>query len=339
MTPPNGAATPGDAAGPAGAAIAPTRPRIVTVTPNPSLDRTVEVDALLRGAVLRAQRARIDAGGKGVNISRALAANGQPTTAVVPCGGPEGRQLAALLGRPGLDLVLVGIAGAVRANISVVEPDGTVTKINEPGPELSPAEEAALMEATVTAAGGAGWVAASGSLPPGLGAGFYARLIEQLAGGGARVAVDSSGEALAQALAAGPHVIKPNREELAEVAGGSIETLGDAVDAAERLRDKGPHAVLVSLGADGAVLVDRTGAVHGEAPVAHPQSAVGAGDALLAGFLAAGGDGPEALAEALAWGAAAAALPGSRMPGPADLDRGAVHLNPAPDRRRPLGRH
>lgn len=313
---------------------------IVTVTPNPSLDRTVEVDALVRGAVLRARRARVDAGGKGVNISRALAANGIATVAVVPSGGSEGRQLAALLGLPGVELVLVGVAGAVRANISVVEPDGTVTKINEPGPELSPEEARALMDTTLAAAsrtGGATWVAASGSLPPGVGSDFYRRLIEHLAGTGVRIAVDTSGEALTLALPAGPDVVKPNREELAEAVGGDLGTLGDVVDAAERLRDKGARAVLASLGAAGAILVDGSGATHGEAAVANPQSAVGAGDALLAGFLAAGGHGSEALAEGLAWGAAAASLPGSRMPAPADLRRDAVRLHDTVERSRRLG--
>jgi 1-phosphofructokinase len=309
---------------------------IVTVTPNPSLDRTVEVDRLVRGEVLRAHRARIDAGGKGVNISRALAANGLSSRAVLPSGGAEGRQLAALLDLPGVELVLVELAGAIRANISVVEPDGTVTKINEPGPELTGEEAEALMAATLTAAEGAGWVAASGSLPPGVGADFYARLVERLHTTGIRVAVDTSGDALARALPAGPDIVKPNREELAEAVGHRILTLGDAAHAAERLRDKGARAVLASLGAHGAILVDASGVTHGEARVTAPLSAVGAGDALLAGFLAAGGSGVEALAEGLAWGAAAAGLPGSLMPGPADLDRSAVRIHTELQRQRPL---
>jgi 1-phosphofructokinase len=93
---------------------------------------------------------------------------------------------------------------------------------------------------------------------------------------------------------------------------------------------------VVSLGADGALLVDENGAVHGEARADKPRSTVGAGDALLAGFLAAGGRGPEALTEALAWGTAAVQLPGSRMPSPSDLDPGAVRLHDRIDRNRLL---
>ena len=309
---------------------------IVTLTANPSVDRTVEVAALVRGAVLRADSARVDPGGKGVNISRALAANGLATRAVLPTGGAEGAQLAALMTAEGIEVVLVPIAGAVRANISVVEPDGTVTKINEPGPTLSPAELEALAVATLDTARGAEWVAVSGRLPPGAGDDFYAQLLARLRSAGNQVALDSSGAALQLALAAGPAVVKPNADELAEATGRSVTTLGDALDAAERLRDKGAGAVLASLGADGALLVEATGSYYGEAPVATPRSAVGAGDALLAGFLAGGGRGPGALIEALAWGAAATSLPGSRMPTPDLVDRAAVRLHDAIDHRRVL---
>ncbi|WP_227023093.1 1-phosphofructokinase [Actinomadura rubrobrunea] len=297
------------------------------MTANPSVDRTVEVDALARGTVIRARAAHVDPGGKGVNVSRALAALGHKTRAVLPSGGAEGRQLADLLAADGIELVLVPIRGAVRANVSVVEPDGTVTKLNEPGPYLVPDESAAVAEAVRTAAAQADWVVLAGSLPPGVPEDFYARLAETLRRGGTRVAIDSSGPAFASALTARPHLVKPNREELAEAAGMPVATLGDAVAAAGVLRARGADAVLASLGADGALLVDDGGAVHGEAPVPVPRSTVGAGDALLAGFLAAGGCGARALAEGLAWAAAATGLPGSRMPAPADLDRTAVRLH------------
>ena len=309
---------------------------IVTVTPNPSVDRTVEVDTLVRGAVLRARAVAVDAGGKGVNVARALAANGHPARAVLPCGGAEGAQLAGLLLLPAVELVLVPVAGAIRANISIVEPDGTVTKINEPGPELSPEETEAVIAATVQAAAGADWVAASGSLPHGVPDDFYTRLFEGLAPGRFRIALDSSGAPLRAALPCHPDVVKPNRDELAEASGQAIVTLGDAADAAEVLREKGARAVLVSLGPDGAILVDEAGATHGEARVDAPASAVGAGDALLAGFLSAGGSGEDSLAEGLAWGAAATRLPGSRMPGPADLDRRSVRIHSSVARSRRL---
>jgi 1-phosphofructokinase len=311
---------------------------IVTVTPNPSLDRTLEVEELRRGEVVRAHADRSDPGGKGVNVSRALAANGYPSRAVLPLGGHDGALLASLLEGLGIEVAAVPIADEIRSNVTVAEPDGTVTKLNAPGPRLSPAEVDALLERAVAAADGAGWVVASGSLAPGTPDDLYARLAAAVRPVGVRVAVDTSGPALERALAAGPDVVKPNEEELTEVTGVVPETLGDVVLAANQLREKGVGTVLVSLGARGAVLVEDGEAVHAESEVIVPRSTVGAGDALLAGFLAAGGEGPDALAEGVAWGAAACVLPGTAVPSPGDLQRQLVQTHPVdPERSLALG--
>jgi 1-phosphofructokinase len=299
---------------------------IVTLTLNPSVDRTVEVEALVRGEVMRALGVRVDPGGKGINVSRALASHGMATRAVVTVGGAEGEHLVTLLRDTGIEVVPVPIQGAIRSNITVVEPDGTTTKFNEPGAQLSTEELAAVFTAVKSAAASADWLVASGSLPPGPPAGVYADLIRGLAGSRTSVAVDTSGAALEAAVRAGPTLVKPNRDELAEVTGVQLLTIADVVDAAERLRELGAGAVLASLGAEGAVLVDDGGATHGRTPAVLPLSSVGAGDAMLAGFLAAGGKGADALVEGLAWGAAAVLQPGSGMPAPDDIDRAAVRL-------------
>jgi len=309
---------------------------IVTLTLNPSVDRTVEVEALARGEVMRALGVRVDPGGKGINVSRALASHGLPTRAVVTLGGAEGEHLVTLLRGTGIEVVPVPIQGAIRSNITVVEPDGTTTKFNEPGAELSSEELNSVFDAVVSAVESADWLVASGSLPPGTPAGVYADLVRALAGSGTRVAIDTSGPALEAVLAAEPTLVKPNRDELAEATGVRLVTIADVVEAACRLRDRGARAVLASLGADGAVLVDDDGAIHGQTPVVSPLSSVGAGDAMLAGFLAGGGSGPQALVEALAWGAAAASLPGSRMPTPDDLDHAPVRLADCIDPDHPL---
>lgn len=308
---------------------------IVTVTPNPSLDRTLEVDELRRGEVVRAHTDRSDPGGKGVNVSRALVTNGHPSRAVLPLGGTDGDLLASLLQALGIEVAAVPIADAIRSNITVVEPDGTVTKLNAPGPRLSNDEVEALLERAVVAADGAAWVVGSGSLAPGTSDDLYARLAAAVRPVGVRVAVDTSGSALERVLAAGPDLLKPNEEELSEATGVIPETLGDVVLAANELRSKGVGTVLVSLGPSGAVLVDDDRAFHAETSVIVPRSTVGAGDALLAGFLAAGGEGLEALAEGVAWGAAACVLPGTAVPGPGDLQRDLVQTHPV-DPERPL---
>jgi 1-phosphofructokinase len=309
---------------------------IITLTLNPSLDRTVELEELVRGQVLRATSSHVDPGGKGVNVTRALLANGVPSRAVLPCGGEEGQHLVRLLQAEGVDPICVWISGHTRSNLTLAEPDGTVTKVNEPGPLLSPADfESVLNEMLVAAEptnlrAGADWVVVCGSTPPGVPVEAMAQLCQGLVAGGARLAVDTSGPALRAAAAAGAALVKPNREELAEVVGRGLATIGDVVDAARDLKSWGAGAVLASLGADGAVLVEDDGVSIGNAPVDRPRSAVGAGDALLAGFLAAGAKGGPALAEALAWGAAAVSLPGSRMPGPDDLQRHRVRVQAMP---------
>ncbi|MBT2452664.1 1-phosphofructokinase [Streptomyces sp. ISL-43] len=299
---------------------------ILTVTPNPSLDRTYEVPSLDRGEVLRATGDRVDPGGKGVNVSRAVAAAGFRTTAVLPLGGAPGTLIAELLGAQGVDVTVVSIAGQTRSNISLAEPDGTLTKINASGPELTDGESALLLETVRTCSGGATWIACCGSLPRGLRPEWYAEIVARAHDAGARIALDTSGPALLAALPAGPDVIKPNASELAAAVGRPLSTLGDVVKAAEELRSLGAGAVLASLGADGQLLVSEEGTYYGTAPVATVRSNVGAGDASLAGFLIAGGTGPAALASALAHGAAAVQLPGSAMPAPSDLRPEAVHI-------------
>ena len=309
---------------------------IVTLTLNPSLDRAIEVERLEHGTVIRATRARLDPGGKGVNVSRALLAASVPSRAVLPVGGAEGDQLVRMLRAEGVDVVAVQIRGGTRSNITLAEPDGTITKINEPGPTLSAAELDAISEAILAATGTADWVAVCGSLPPGVTEDYYARVCRRLVSAGTRVAVDTSGPAMLAAVAAGPTVVKPNREELAEAVGMPLQSVGEAVEAAQVLRAKGARNVLVSLGSDGALLVSEAGVVSGDSHVAEPRSSVGAGDALLAGYLAAGADGAAALAEGLAWAATAVALPGSRMPVSQQIDRTAVRLHDRANLSRPL---
>ena len=278
---------------------------IVTVTPNPSVDRTIFIDALHTGKIMRSTRSWSEPSGKGVNVALALQAHDQPALAVLPVGGPAGAHLVEMLNQAGLRYQTVAIAGEVRINISLIQPDGIVTKINEQGPTLTDAEGQALLDAARARARTGEWLAGCGSLPGGLTDDYYAQLVETGHRAGARVVIDTSGPALIKALAAEPDLIKPNAEELAEAVSGIVTTFGDVVDAAHELRKRGAKAVLASLGADGALLVGPSGVRHGRAPVEDVVSTVGAGDALLAGYLSSTADTDDALKAALAWGAAA----------------------------------
>lgn len=221
---------------------------IITVTPNPSLDKTVELpDPLAVGQVQRAAAQHAEPGGKGVNISRALTAAGDQTLALLP-GDPTDPVLTTLC-EIGVAHRGLPVGEALRTNIAITDPAGTTTKINERGPQLDAAAVAGFQEMILRAAQGASWAALAGSLPPGAPTDFYARLITALrentpddagsastdstgaespgtddaaadraaADDSALVAVDASGEALAAAAAAGPDLIKPNAEELLEL--------------------------------------------------------------------------------------------------------------------------
>ncbi|HEY5248052.1 MAG TPA: 1-phosphofructokinase family hexose kinase, partial [Dermatophilaceae bacterium] len=269
---------------------------IVTLTPNPSVDRTVSITELQRGEVHRATASRIDPGGKGVNISRALTAHKAQTLAVLPAGGPQGHLLAELLQEAGIAVAIVPIKGSIRANVALVEPDGTTTKINEPGPLLSGSELEALIAGTVaTLSAQPSWLVGSGSLPPGADDDLYAGLVSRCRAAGVSVAIDASGPPLRLAVDAGPDLIKPNLEELEELVGRSLDTLGDVLLAAVDLVAHGVATVVVSLGGHGALLVSPTLVAHAVAAVEKPLSTVGAGDALLAGYLCASGGGSTAI--------------------------------------------
>ena len=287
---------------------------ITTVTPNPSLDRTLHLDRLAPGHVNRATATMVEPSGKGVNVALALHGVGIEVHAVLPLGGSAGPEIAVLLDGLGLEHTAVRIAGAVRSNISLVETDGRSTKVNEPGPQLSDAEVDALCAATLSMSGNGQWLVWAGSLPGGFTPQRLADAVADARAAGRLVALDCSGLPLAHVLAQEgarlPHLVKPNAEELAEVTGRALRTLGDVGDAAQLLLSRGVRTVLVSLGGDGALLVDADlpQPLHGTAIARRVVNTVGAGDAFLAGWLAAvhaGATSADALANALRFGATA----------------------------------
>ncbi|WXF91713.1 hexose kinase [Curtobacterium flaccumfaciens pv. flaccumfaciens] len=326
--------------------------RIVTVTPNPSLDRTIELAGeLQRGAVQRATRSTAEPGGKGVNVSRVVVASGGDTVAVLP--GDELDPVLLGLATRGIPTAALPIGAPLRSNVTVTEPTGTTTKLNEPGPSLAGRLDdlAALVAdtAAATATGPAArWVVVAGSLPPGLPDDALAVLVRAVRarhGADVRIAVDSSGVPFTALLQSGERIdlVKPNAEELAEVVGGDPEEyerdLDAAVAGAQRLRRKNVGTVLLTLGSAGAVLVSDEGAFAAAAPKIVARSTVGAGDSSLAGYLlaeVAGASPEQRLAQAVATGAAAAALPGSDVPALNHTDPTAVSVrvldtHPAPE--------
>ena len=264
---------------------------ITTVTANPSLDRTLQVGVITRGEVHRATSELIEPSGKGVNVAVTLNAAGRPAVAVLPSGGSVGRHLLDLLADHGVPVRVVPVAGDVRSNISVIESDGTTTKFNAAGAGLTEQDVAALVAVAQDASASGQWIAWCGSLPAGFSDAALADAVAAGRAAGRLVALDSSGPALAAVLRGSaealPHLIKPNAAELSELLGRPLRTVGAVGAAARELVAAGVQTVLVSLGGDGAVLVQADAAYYGQAIAGRVVNTAGAGDAFLAGYLAA----------------------------------------------------
>ncbi|MGZ4547258.1 MAG: 1-phosphofructokinase family hexose kinase [Blastococcus sp.] len=310
---------------------------IVTLTANPSLDRTLQLPGPLElGGVVRLVASATEPGGKGVNVARAVAAAGVPVVSVLPAA--EHDPIVHALLAIGLGLATVPVAAAVRTNYTLAGPDGHTTKLNEPGTALDDGTRAALAAALHARATGARWVVLSGSLPPGTPVDWYAELVRGLRDTGVRIAVDTSEAPLRALLAAGPDaapdLLKPNSEELAQLAGvPEADVLADTavtLAAVRSLHDRGVAEVLLTLGADGALLSTADGGLWSARPPAIAvRSTVGAGDCSLAGYLIAdlaGAPPAERLRSAVAYGAASASLPGSAVPSPDQVDGTAVQV-------------
>ncbi|MDO4791395.1 MAG: hexose kinase [Buchananella hordeovulneris] len=315
----------------------------LTVTPNPSQDQTLELAApLVPGGVHRIVGAISQAGGKGINVARVLATAGLPVTALLtsptvalPGGVPAAASCPVVGGvaELGLNYALAPAAGPARINIALTDANGQTTKVNGAGAPFTAQHAAALTEAVQSRLPGTRWLVLAGSLPPGLPPTWYAQMVELARAAGVKVAVDASDvplAAIAQRLpAAAPHLIKPNSEELAQLVGADaadLEAAASAGDllpvarAASALVADGVESVLATLGVAGAVLATADGAWFAKSPTVAVASTVGAGDSALAGYLIAlakGDDAPARLANAVAYGAAAAAQPGTGLATPA----------------------
>ncbi len=295
--------------------------RIVTVTPNPALDLTLEVERLGVGAVNIAGASRFESGGKGANVARMLAhlagaAGGAAAVVALPTDGAD--SWIARFPRE-IELVAVRVAGSLRANVAITAASGETTKVNMRGGPLSPADADALLAAVAASARGATWVVVGGSLPIGMEPEWIGRVADAARAAGAKIAIDCAGEALEAAVAARVDLIKPNEEEASRLVGFTVNDRPSAERAATLLIERGVGSVLLSLGASGAIYraVERDTTLYTPTPHAKVRSTVGAGDVLLAAFLHAlssGGSPAEALTNAVGWAAAKVEQPGTKMP-------------------------
>lgn len=288
--------------------------QFVAVSPNVALDRRLVVPGFAEGGVWRAAAVALAAGGKGINVARGLVDLGADALAVGPLGGATGAWIAARLAAEGIAAAWTAISGETRTCLVILDGGGGTTVVNEPGPRLDAGEWQRFTADVGRRAAGARFVAISGSLPPlaqAEPAAAMAALIAQAAAGGAQVWVDSSGGPLAAAVqaAAGGRLagLKINAEEAATLLARPIADAAAAATAGRQLRQAGVDRVAITLGAAGAVLVTGDGAWLATPPAVPVVSSVGAGDAFMAGLLAAvaaGAAPPTALTQAVAAGAA-----------------------------------
>lgn len=265
-------------------------PRFVTLTLNPAVDMSCSADGVRPTHKVRTSEGRFDPGGGGVNVARVLHALGGDVLAVVLTGGVTGRLIEELLDEAGLRWQALAIAGRTRISLNVYDRRACVEYRFVPdGPSLQEAEWRRALEPSRYA--GAGWIVASGSLPPGVPTDFYARLAAVAAACGARFALDTSGEALAAARGHGLDLLKLSLGELEFLSGASLPD-GAAQDAAVRaLLGAGVAGMIaVSLGRDGALLATRDVIARQPTRAVEAGSAVGAGDAFLAGVVFALGE-------------------------------------------------
>ncbi|MFE9450556.1 1-phosphofructokinase family hexose kinase [Streptomyces sp. NPDC006739] len=290
---------------------------ILTVTLNTALDITYRVRSLRPHASHRVSDVLERPGGKGLNVARVLAALGHEVTAAGFAGGATGRTVRdRLTDTPRVRDALTPVAGPTRRTIAVVdELTGDTTQLNEPGPQVTPAEWAAFQERYAELLDGASAVALCGSLPPGVPVGAYAGLIRAARTVGVPVLLDTSGEALRRGVAARPDIVKPNAGELAELTGSH-----DPARATEDARRRGARAVVASLGAEGLLAVTPQGRWHAAPPARVHGNPAGAGDSAVAGLLSGLVERlpwPDRLARAVALSAATV-----RAPAAGEFDRG-----------------
>lgn len=298
---------------------------MLTVTLNPSLDLSASVPMVEPERKLRCTEPVGEAGGGGINVARVALRLERDAVALFPSGGANGSAVASLLAADGVKLRLVEIDGATRSSLAVTDrSNGHQYRFSMPGPTMSDEERAEIAGALESAAKDQTVVVISGSNPPGTPEGYIAELIGRC--GDARVVVDTSGPALAEASAAGVALLKPNVNELVAFAGRELADQHAYEQAGRALLALGTSgAALVSLGPSGALLIERDGpATRIPAPSVRVVSTVGAGDSMVAGAATAldrGRSLTDAARLGVAAGAAAVMTPGTELCRPADIER------------------
>lgn len=261
-------------------------PNIATITLNPAVDHTASIPNFKAGEVNRVEWEQIDPGGKGVNVASFLTDFGFSITVSGFLGEENQELFHKFFTQKGIQNHFVTIAGKTRVNIKIIDPaQDQVTDINFPGQAPTAANIATLHQAITDLASTHDWFILSGSIPTGLASDIYGKLVETLKAQNKTVVLDASGDSLKQAISFAPYAIKPNIDELQELVGHRLESETAIVQAAQELLTQGIHSVVVSMGAKGAIFVESDDIVVARPPQVEVVSTVGAGDAMVSGFV------------------------------------------------------
>lgn len=295
---------------------------IYTVTLNPAIDKTIQVDGLRRGMLNRVEKSLTNIGGKGINVSLALKALGEETIALGVAGGKGGRQIREGLLQEQIVSVFLETGKEIRTNIKIMEPDGTLTELNEPGNKITHDLVESLMEIIENRISDGDILVLSGSVPEGIPKTIYHDMIQLARKKGAKTILDADGELFVHGVEAGPDVVKPNKEEFMRYAGINPDCEEkQLITAAASFFDKGISCVILSMGSDGAYILDVEELKCFCCPALDVKvlSTVGAGDAMVAAWacaMARGYETRKAMCLAMAASAAAVATPGTMPPSP-----------------------
>lgn len=256
---------------------------IVTVTMNPAIDKTVEIDALERGGLNRIHHVELDAGGKGINVSKTIHALGGKSIATGFIAGSTGKMIQGVMDEWGIENDFIEVSGETRTNTKVFEKTGELTELNEPGPVVEEDDVQALFEKLGGYAKEDTLFVLAGSVPKGVDKHIYRKMIALVHEKGAKVLLDADGELFMNALEAGPDMIKPNKVELEQYAGMDyIASEQELLSAAEKLTEKGIDTIAVSMGKSGAIFLREGYKVKCPGLKVKAHSTVGAGDAMVA---------------------------------------------------------
>ena len=290
---------------------------ILTLTINPALDLYSRVEKIFPGEKLRCDKAKLDPGGGGVNVSRVIQRLGGETTALYTRGGYTGEIFKDLLEKEEVKQDTVEIAGSIRQNMAVTETStGELYRFGFPGPSLSENEYQDVLTKLNLYKKADFWVA-SGSLPPGVPDDFYAKVAEKARKDDVKLVLDTSGKAYSGILEEGAYLLKPNMNELEDLVGEKAEDEKQRKELLLRVLEKYPIEVIVlSLGSKGALLATKGKVRHFPAPAVVPISSIGAGDSMVAGMvysLSRGDELEKAILYGLACGSATIKSPGTEL--------------------------